>query len=181
MPTSARKPAKMTPAAARPPRVTDPRGKRRGTFRLEEGLVASAVESVRNVLIARLDDLAAARLLPAAARYGLTPDDWLGLFREVQLALFPEEFGDGTPYTPDPAGRSETPGRFVQPKLDQGLLPLHCFGIGDVRAVAFARHLELGQGSPAAELTTPDGKPLFTPADLARLGERIERRGRAVG
>ena len=37
-----------------------------------------------------------------------------------------------------------------------------------------ARHLLLGRQSPAAGLRMPDGSPVFTDAELTRLGERIE-------
>jgi hypothetical protein len=75
----------------------------------------------------------------------------------------------------------------VPVKVRKGLFPYPCEGVGDARSVAFAEHLlKLGKGSPAAKLAVPDPKsgttvPLLTDADLACLGERIERREAGPG
>jgi hypothetical protein len=133
--------------------------------------VAQQVATVREVLLARLDDLGASDLWPIAEACGLRWDGWIQMYQRMLLCLFPAECGDGEEYTPDPAKRQDVPAGVKVRK--GGLFPYPCEGVGDERSLAFARWLLVGQQSPAAGLTMPDGEPVFTPADLVRLGERV--------
>lgn len=133
-----------------------------------------AVETVRGILIDRLDAALpdverivfeeAAEFVPEVrVRHRLA----IRIIQAAQARLFPEEFGDGPAYTPDPAGRMAVP-----PHPERvGLVPR-------LPTVAiYARHLlAVGRQSPAAGLTMPDGEPVFTDADLCRLGKRIAGR-----
>ena len=134
--------------------------------------VTHAVETVRGILIDRLDGALAdlTRIaLEEAGEYvtdsGTAEHIAIRFIQAAQVRLFPEEFGDAPPYTPDPAARMDLPANPL------GLVPrLPTMAI-------YARHLlEVGKQSPAASLTTADGKPVFNDADLARLGERITAR-----
>lgn len=138
------------------------------------GDVVQMVRTVREILLARLDDIGATRLWPLADRSGLDRSAWLRMYQEMLLALFPEECGDGEPYVPNPAERMDLPPG-VKVRVG-GLFPYPCEGVGDARSAAFARHLLAGMESPIAGMTDGDGARLFTDAELARLGERIERR-----
>ena len=55
-------------------------------------------EQVRGVLISRLDQLGAEKILPQLERHGITWDQWIWILQTIQVALFPEEF--------DPKSRS---------------------------------------------------------------------------
>lgn len=79
----------------------------------------------------------------------------------INYKFFPEAYEEGESYTPDPSGRMDVPVR------ELGLIPkLPTIAI-------YARHLlEKGKSSPVCE-SLPG---VFTDAELARLGERIERR-----
>jgi hypothetical protein len=138
------------------------------------GDVEQQVRTVREVMLARLDDLGATDLWPIAEGCGLSWDGWIQMYQRMLLSLFPEECGDGEGYTPDPACREGVPPGAKARK--GGLFPHPCEGVGDERSLAFARHFLRGQGSPAAGMTMPDGSPLFTDSDLAVLGERMVKR-----
>lgn len=137
-----------------------------------------AVETVRGILISRLDDLAASWVDSEREKHGLTAAAWLDVFQSLQLALFPEEFGDAPEYQPDAGGRMDVP-------PPQGLVPRR------PQVAIYARHLlEKGRESPAAALTmeTTDKNgdrvtvPVFSDADLVVLAQRQEgrERGRAM-
>lgn len=155
------------------------------------GDVGQQVATVREVILARFDDIGATRLWPIAEAAGVKHPAFLRMFQEMLLCLFPDECGDGEPYMPDPAHRMQMPpvtypdGKPIKLRPG-GLLPHPCEGVGDERAAAFAEHcLNVGRASPLAGMTTTAKDqhgnavtvPLFTEADLVRLGERIERRG----
>lgn len=126
-----------------------------------------AVETVRGILIDRLDDLCAHWLDNEGKHFHLTYDQWIELFQSLQLKFFPDEMGDGDPYTPCPSARMDVP------PLIGGLVP-------KLPTVAiYAKYLQAGKQSPAAELKMPDGSPVFNDKDLIRLGERIEHRATA--
>ncbi len=127
-----------------------------------------ALENVRGIMIGRLDDALGDLTRIALEEAGEHVTDTgtaeliaLRFIQRVQVRLFPEEFGPGPDYTPDPAGRMDVP---VNPV---GLVPRHPL------VSVYARHLlEQGKQSPIAGLTAADGSPLFTDADLRRLAER---------
>ena len=78
---------------------------------------------VRGVLISRLDDLAHTRIRPLCEEYGFSEPEFIRLLQEIQLALFPEEFGE-----PDcPSGLVPRDGRLS--------------GVGIARLQAFAQLL----------------------------------------
>jgi hypothetical protein len=141
------------------------------------GDVAQQVATVREVMLARLDDLGATRLLPVAVAAGMDRETFLDMYQEWLLALFPDECGDGEPYTPDPAKREGVPAGVKERK--GGLFPYPCEGVGDERSLTFARHFLRGNGSPIAGMVDDRGVPVFEPHELARLGERQE--GRSAG
>lgn len=134
--------------------------------------LSHAVETVRGILIGRLDDtLEDLETIALEVAGDDVPD--LGVrqtlairfIQAVQLRLFPEEFSDGPEYTPDPAGRMDD-----VPVNRVGLVPA-------LPTVAIlAKHLLAGQQSPAAALTIPSGEKVLTKGDLIVLGERMERR-----
>ena len=135
-----------------------------------------AVETVRGMLIDRLDAHLGEMTrvaLKCAGEYipdfGTAESLAVRWVQAAQAALFPEEFGPGPEYTPDPAGRvmSEQP-----PPVVLGLVPRHPL------TAVYARYLIAGKESRAAKLVGKDGKPVLSDAELIRLGERIERRSR---
>lgn len=128
-----------------------------------------AVDTARGLLIARVDamlsdieaivlEIAGGEVPDAAVRSALA----IRVVQALQVRLFPEEFADGG-VEPDPAGRLRVPAVGLIPKVF-------------TQAAEYARWLERGRASPAAALTGPDGRRLFSDAELARLGGRIERR-----
>jgi hypothetical protein len=128
-----------------------------------------AVETVRGILIDRLDRALGELTRIALHEAGEFIDDHgtaeslaVRFVQAAQAALFPEEFGPGPVYTPDPAGRMD--GVPVNPL---GLVPR-------LPTVAiYCRHLlEKGKRSPVNS-SLPG---LFSDADLERLAGRIERR-----
>jgi hypothetical protein len=134
--------------------------------------VGHAVETVRGILIDRLDGaLGDLTRIAFEEACGLIEDQGTAeslavrFVQRAQERLFPEEFGDGPEYTPDPSARMDVPPNPV------GLVPrLPTMAI-------YARHLlEQGRQSPAASLSLPDGSPVFGDADLVRLAERQQRR-----
>jgi hypothetical protein len=127
-----------------------------------------AIETVRGILIDRLDgslgELTRIALHEAGefvTDRGTAESLAVRFVQAAQAALFPEEFGDGPEYTPDPAGRMDVPTNPL------GLVPrLPTIAI-------YCRHLlEKGNQSPV-NASLPG---LFTDSDLERLGGRIERR-----
>ena len=138
-----------------------------------------ALETVRGVLIDRLDGalgeltrLALEECSEYVPDFGTAEALAVRLVQAAQAALFPEEFGPGPEYVPDPAGRvmSEQP-----PPVVLGLVPRHPL------TAVYARYLIAGKESPAAKLVGQDGKTVLSEAELIRLGERIEKRnGRSV-
>jgi hypothetical protein len=150
-------------------------------------------------IVAVVEKLSGRHVPDAGTRRALA----VGIIQEIQLGMFPEEFADdpdGYPW-PEDGGRmvrereelrwsvvkvlnddgTTTRKRMAEmvtlttPRPSGGLVPRHSL------MAVYAKHLlEKGQQSPAASLTMPDrdGKPapLFTDADLAELGRRIERR-----
>jgi hypothetical protein len=136
--------------------------------------IGHALQTVQGIFIDRLDAMTPdiARIIADEVGERLECDHRVivsiagRVVDALNYRFFPEAYADGEPYTPDPAGRMDVP---VQPI---GLIPPR------PTVAILAKHLlALGQQSPAASLTTPDGQPLFTDADLERLGGRIERRG----
>jgi hypothetical protein len=141
--------------------------------------LSHAHETVVAILIRRLDggleDLERIALRVAGDHIddaGVAMSLAVAFIQEVQVLLFPEEFADGPEYTPSPDCRMDVPPVFagLVPKIPQ--------------LATYARHLLKGKGSPVSKLTTTvkDKRgdevtaPLFTDAELARLGERQERR-----
>jgi hypothetical protein len=134
-----------------------------------------ALETVQGVMIARLDAMAydIAKIVGDEVREEVECEQAVlariagRIVNALNYRFFPEAYEDGEPYTPDPAGRmDDVP---VQPL---GLVPKR------PTIAILAAHLLRGQQSAAAELALPDGQPLFTESDLARLGERQARRAR---
>lgn len=134
--------------------------------------ITHAIETISGTMINRLDsaldDITEAAVdvmgdyIPTRAEAEKLAVKWVQI---VQARLFPEEFGTGPAYTPDPNGRMDVPPNPL------GLVPrLPTVSI-------YARHLlEKGKQSPAAGMTTPDGKAMFSDAELVRLAERQEKR-----
>jgi hypothetical protein len=139
------------------------------------GDVAQQVATVREVMLARLDDLGATHLWPIAEAAGIEHDTFLDMYQKMLWALFPVEVADGEPYTPDPAERQGVPPDGVKVRKG-GLFPYPAEGIGDARSISFARHFLMGEQSPAAKMADEEGRPVFGAGDLAVLGARIERR-----
>lgn len=166
--------------------------------------MSHALETVRAILIQRLDDrledivnivndVAGDDVPDRGTRERLA----VRVVQQVQAGLFPEEFQDdpdGYPWPDD--------GRMVREKQEfrwSRVRVLNDDGSVTTKRVAelvtvtverpkaglvprlptmatYARYLEKGKESPAAALKLADGAPVLTPADLAVLGERIERR-----
>lgn len=131
-----------------------------------------ALQTVQGIFIDRLDSMTddIARIVgdEVGRRWDADPRQLAScagrIIDGINYLFFPEAYEDGPEYVPDPAGRMDIPPCAI------GLIPR-------LPTVAIlARHLlEKGKQSPAAGLTGTDGTPVFTDADLARLGERMER------
>jgi len=158
------------PPAAKPPLRVSVHGGSQG-----RGDAEQQVRTVREVLLARLDDIGATSLWPIAEDCGLSHQAFLQMYQRMLLVLFPDECGDGEAYVPDPAERLEMPPAGAKVRKG-GLFPYPCEGVGDERSLAFARHLLIGEQSPIAGMKTVDGQPMFDAAELARLGERKRMR-----
>lgn len=132
--------------------------------------IGHALQTVQGIFIDRLDAMTEdiARIVgdEVGRRWDADPRQLASCAGRIIDALnyrfFPEAYADGETYIPDPAGRMDAP---VNPI---GLIPR------TPTVAILARHLlELGKQSPVSS-SLPG---VFSDADLARLGERIERRG----
>jgi hypothetical protein len=86
----------------RPKRRARPKAARPGPVEPER---EDAASSVRGVLIARLDDLAAERVMGVAKeQFGIEGDAWIRLLQMIQVAMFPEEFAPRPPVSYREAG-----------------------------------------------------------------------------
>lgn len=131
--------------------------------------VGHAFQTVQGILIKRLDSLTddIARIVgeEVGRRWDADPRQLAScagrIIDAINYRFFPEAYEDGEQYTPDPSGRVDVPPNEI------GLVPrLPTIAI-------YARHLlDLGRQSPVCE-SLPG---VFSDGELARLGERIEKR-----
>lgn len=131
-----------------------------------------ALEVVRSILIQRLDDrlseLTAIALAVAADHIpdvGTAESLAVAYIQRTQLALFPEEFGPGPVYVPDPAGRMDAVPSGLVPKLSTVAIYAHAL-LAEERAKA------------AGKLKMPDGSEVLSDTDLLRLRDRRAARER---
>ena len=147
--------------------------------------IGHAFETVQGIFIERLDSMTddIARIVgeEVGGRFEVDHRQLAScagrIIDGINYLFFPEAYEDGPEYVPDPAGRMDIP------PTTAGLIPR-------LPTVAIlARHLlDRGRQSPVVRMTTvakdKQGNevsvPVFTDADLIRLGERIERREHAT-
>lgn len=147
--------------------------------------IGHAFETVQGIFIERLDSMTddIARIVgeEVGSRFEVDHRQLAScagrIIDGINYLFFPEAYEDGPEYTPDPSGRMDIP------PTTAGLIPR-------LPTVAIlARHLlDKGRQSPVVRMTTVAkdrqgnevSVPVFTDADLIRLGERIERREKAT-
>lgn len=160
--------------------------------------VGHAFQTVQGILIDRLDSLTddIARIVgdEVGRRWDADPRQLASCAGRIIDALnyrfFPEAYEDGEQYTPDPAGRMSyeeeliwkdvvvvEDGKHVKKKMAEYVRVPHKIAgslVPRLPTIAiYARHLlDLGRQSPVCQ-SLPG---VFTDAELARLGERIEKR-----